>query len=98
MDVCGWALEVVGENAAIKLSGLVAKADKGALPGIVVGGISPASIGQVFFETLDGAIDIVGFFDPGWGESIHAEQVMRHPKRRIFEWIGVERDGLTLMR
>jgi hypothetical protein len=64
------------------------------------GGDSVASTGvrEIGSQSQRGTINLARFFDPGWGESVHAQQVMRHAETRILERIFVEGNRLALGR
>jgi len=50
--------------------------------------INPQSVGR--------AVDLARFFDPGWRESVHAQQMMRHAEAWLFERILIEGNPLAL--
>jgi hypothetical protein len=80
------------------LPGFASKSVERTLP--AWGGDSVASTGvrEIGSQSQRGTINLARFFDPGWGESVHAQQVMRHPEIRIFKRILIQRNWLTLRR
>ena len=53
-------------------------------------------VDKIGSKTADGAVNILGFLDPGWRKPIYPEQMMCHPHARI--GVRIELDGLTLAR
>ena len=87
--------EIVREDAAVEFLGLFSKSVERTLP--AWGGDSVASTGvlKIGSQFQRGTVDLARFFDPGWCESVHAQQMVRHPEIRIFERILIQRDRLA---
>ena len=93
MDLQGWTLQIVGENAAVEFRPAAAEfIDR-------CGG--PARFPKIAAKTADGRSDVLGFLDPCRRETIHAEQMMRHPQGRIridiqLDWLAFAREVIEL--
>ena len=88
MDLWGWTLQIVGENAAVELRRAAAEFINRC------GG--PARFPKIRAKAVDRGVNVLGFLDPGRRETIHAEQMMRHPQARI--GVDIELDRLALAR
>ena len=88
MELGGGALQVVGPDAAVQLSRAIPEFFEGTR-GLVL---------QQATEFRSAIFNIARFFDPGGSESVHSEQMMRHPERGIFEGIRMKWNRLATAR
>jgi hypothetical protein len=75
---------------------LFSKSVERTLPAWGSDSVASTGVGKFGSEPQRGTIDLARLFDPGWRESVDAQQVMRHPETWIFERIFVEGNRLAL--
>ena len=88
--------EIVSADARIERARLFSKSVERTLPAWGRDSVATTGVGKFGSQPQTGTIDLARFFDPGWRESVDAQQMMRHPETRIFERIFVKGNRLAL--
>jgi len=58
--------------------------------------VASTGVREIGSHPQTGTINLARFFDPGWGESVHTQQMMRHTQAWLFERIHIEGNRLAL--